>query len=85
MITIGLLCAFFATSLGAFLYTQFVLGHLGMGFSELLTGDLGGKIIAIGSLLNIPLVYLFLQKEKWDIARGVIAGLIVLVVISQVV
>lgn len=85
MIIIGLLCSFVTTALGAYIYTQLILSHLQINFTELLTGDLGGKLIAIGSLMNIPIVYLFLQKKWWDISRGIIAGLIILVIISQII
>lgn len=83
---VGVLIAFLCTVIGAFLYVRFGAGmNLFTQYSFLLDGGLGGKVVAIGSLLNIPVVYFLMNKQKFEIGKGVILGLILLVVISQLV
>jgi|GEM_PF-1423310 len=83
---IGTLIACACTCIGAWLYVQFVVGmNLFSNYFFLISNGFGGKIIAIGSLLNIPAVYLLMNNHKYDIGKGVILGLILLVVVSQIV
>lgn len=84
-IIIGLVIAFIAAGLGSELYTQFVLKKsLFTHFQWLVASDLISKIMTIGSLLIIPIVYILLNKRMYTITKGVLAGLILLVVISQI-
>lgn len=81
---LGFLLALVCTFIGGVLYVQFAAGfNLFTDFNLLIENGLGGKVIAIGSLLNIPLVYFLMNKHKYEIGKGVIAGLIILVVVSQ--
>lgn len=82
----GIIFAFICTFIGGYLYTQFVVNlDFFSDFKMLFSTDIGSKVIAIGSLLNIPLVYFLLNKYKYDLGKGVIFGLIVLVIISQLI
>lgn len=83
---LGVIIACICTCFGAILYVQFVVGmNVFSEYDFLLKSGFGGKIIAMGSLINIPVVYFLMNKHKYDIGKGVILGLILLVVASQII
>lgn len=85
-ILMGVLIAFIFTAIGGALFTYFTMHqNLFVKYELLLFSEVGGKIISLGSLLNIPVVYWLLSKRFYNITRGVIAGIILLVIISQLV
>ncbi|MDN3705781.1 hypothetical protein QW060_01415 [Myroides ceti] len=83
---LGLLIGFVVTLIGGCLYVELVTSFsFFKDMSFLIKSDLGGKVIAIGSLLNIAVVYLLLNKSYYDVVKGVLTALILLVVISQII
>ena len=82
LFTYGIVASLFATSFGIVTYTLiFSKGELFESLQFLYLQKKLGAIISLGALLNLPLFYISLRKEKYPFAAGVVVFSLVLVLI----
>lgn len=81
----GFIIGLLTTLIGVVLFTLFIGLQLELT-TELILDKITstsalGKRASIGVLLNIPIVYFFLNKQKEDHAKGVIMAIILVAII----
>ncbi|MGB1312679.1 MAG: hypothetical protein ACPG54_03485 [Bizionia paragorgiae] len=80
-ILIGFIIGIITTIIGVIIYTIFIGMQVGLNSEQILDKITSvtalGKRASIGVLLNLPIFYFFLNKGKQDIAKGVLAAIIV--------
>lgn len=78
----GFFSAFFATSFAIVVFTLiFSEGELFESLHFLYLQNKLGGVISIGALLNLPLFYLAIRKQKFPFATGVVIFSLILVLI----
>lgn len=80
---LGALLSVLSTFVGSWLWITFLTDFdyiAGIRFYA--QQDMLGKIITLGAILNIFLFYFLLRKDRDELARGVILGLIILTLIT---
>lgn len=84
-IVLGFLMGLLGTAIGIVLYSIFIGLNLGMTMSEIIdyacSSQFIGKKTSIGALVNLPLFYFFLNKNKEKIAQGILTAISVIAVI----
>ena len=84
-ILIGFLIGLVANISGSYLYIFFFSKYeLKTTLEVALEQDLLGNIIALGALLNLGVFFIFLKKNKYYRARGVIAATLLAAIIIVV-
>ena len=84
-VLVGLLIGLFANVTGSYLYIYIFSDY---GFEETvknaLIQDVFGNIIALGAILNLFVFFLFLKKDQFYKARGVLLATVVAAIIVLV-
>ena len=84
-ILIGFLVSIFATSAGLFLYLQYFSRF---GFQEtlkmVLEGGVLGPVIALATIPNLFVFFIFLKKNQIYKARGVLMGVILIALFTMI-
>ncbi|MGB1209793.1 hypothetical protein CLV86_0946 [Lacinutrix venerupis] len=84
-IIIGFLIGLITTFIGISIYTLIIGLNLGLSTQDItnkiLSTSVLGKRASIGILLNLPVVYYFLNKKKEDTAKGVIIAIVLVALI----
>ncbi|APY01268.1 hypothetical protein [Lacinutrix venerupis] len=84
-IIIGFLIGLITTFIGISIYTLIIGLNLGLSIQDItnkiLSTSVLGKRASIGILLNLPVVYYFLNKKKEDTAKGVIIAIVLVALI----
>jgi len=84
-ILIGFLVSMFATAAGLFLYLQYFSRY---GFQETITmvqqGGVLGPVIALATLPNLFVFFVFLRKNQKYRSRGVLIGVISIAVFTMI-
>ncbi len=83
-ILIGFLIGLVANISGSYLYIFFFSKYELTTLEVALEQDLLGNIIALGALLNLGVFFIFLKKNKYYRARGVIAATLLAAIIIVV-
>ena len=83
-ILLGFLIGSILTVLGAELYVRFVTNYdLFSNFDLIRKAGLLGRIVAIGSLLNLGIFTFFINRREDYKARGCIFAVIIITLITQ--
>lgn len=84
-VLLGFIIGLLTTIVGITLFTIFTGLQVGLSTDHILdkitSTAVLGKRASIGILLNLPVFYLFLNKRKEDIAKGILAAIIVVALI----
>lgn len=84
-ILFGFIIGIITTVIGVIVYTIFIGMQVGLDTDQIIdkitSTTILGKRASIGVLLNLPVFYLFLNKGKEEIAKGVLAAIIVVALI----
>ncbi len=64
--------------LGSFVFEYLTGWSAWENWNIFTTGSLSGKALAIGALPNIAVFYLFLNKEKYELAYGIILSFVII-------
>ncbi|MBQ0768205.1 MAG: hypothetical protein KBT58_02875 [Bizionia sp.] len=84
-ILLGFIIGIITTIIGVIFYTIFIGIQVGLNTEQIIekitSSSILGKRASIGVLLNLPVFYLFLNKRKEEIAKGVLAAIIVVALI----
>lgn len=84
-IIIGFLIGLITTFIGISIYTLIIGLNLGLSIQDItnkiISTSVLGKRASIGILLNLPVVYYFLNKKKEDTAKGVIIAIVLVALI----
>lgn len=78
---LGLLVTFIGTVLFVKLFTQYDYLY---AVSVMKAGSNLGKLFSLGAVLNIILVYFLFNKNKDEIAKGIVFSMIVLLIITLI-
>ncbi|MHC0443985.1 hypothetical protein ACWA1F_01155 [Flavobacterium sp. 3-218] len=85
-ILIGFLIGIFTALLGSYLFiTFFTTFDISSGFQMIRKQGYLGKIITLGTLLNLAVFAILLKRNKEFMARGVILAVIVLAISTLVI
>jgi hypothetical protein len=80
-IFIGVLIGLITSFIGCFLFiTLFTSMGFLEGYSNLKTQGSLGKLITLGALLNMGIVFLLFKKNKDEMAKGVILSILILTI-----
>lgn len=83
---VGAMLAFLTCGIGSFVFIELVAGmDFIQGLQFYRAHQMLGKIITLGAILNLLLFFVLLKKNKEQMARGVVLGLIVLTVVTLVI
>lgn len=81
-ILIGLILGLIANASGSYLYIYFFSDY---GFKETIENaliqDVFGNIIALGAILNLFVFFIFLKKDQFYRARGVVLATVIAAII----
>ncbi|TYB78090.1 hypothetical protein ES677_09160 [Bizionia gelidisalsuginis] len=84
-ILLGFVIGLVTTTIGVIIYTIFIGMQVGLNSDQIIdkitSTTVLGKRASIGVLLNLPVFYLFLNRKKEDIAKGVLAAIVVVALI----
>ena len=84
-VLLGFIIGIATTLIGVIIYTVFIGIQVDLNTNQIIDKITSptalGKRASIGVLLNLPVFYLFLNKRKEDIAKGVLAAIIVVALI----
>ena len=81
---IGFIIGLFFTFIGSYLFLKTQTEYdLIEDFSILKSEGILGKVVALGSVLNIIIFFLLLKKNKELMARGVVMATIILALITM--
>ncbi|WP_125723291.1 hypothetical protein [Flavobacterium ustbae] len=85
-ILIGFLIGIFTALLGSYLFiTFFTTFDISSGFQIIREKGYLGKIITLGTLLNLAVFAILLKRNKEFMARGIILAVIVLAISTLVI
>jgi hypothetical protein len=80
-IFIGVLIGLITSFIGCFLFiTLFTSMDFVEGYTNLKTQGNLGKLITLGALLNMGIVFLLFKKNKDEMAKGVILSILILTI-----
>jgi hypothetical protein len=80
---IGIILGLIVTLLGTFLFVKiFTSYNYFYAISVMKNGSNLSKLLSLGAVLNILLVFYLFQKDKDEIAKGVVFSVILLFVIT---
>ncbi|MFT5753706.1 MAG: hypothetical protein ACI9FW_001579 [Flavobacterium sp.] len=80
-IFIGVLIGLITSFIGCFLFiTFFTSMDFVEGYTNLKAQGSLGKLITLGALLNMGIVFLLFKKNKDEIAKGVILSILILTI-----
>lgn len=82
-ILLGALIGILSSAIGSFIFIEFFTGYTFIEGIKIMKfeGQLG-KIITLGSILNVLIFFVLLKFNKEMLARGVILGTIILTLIT---
>ncbi|PWA04109.1 hypothetical protein [Flavobacterium psychrotolerans] len=80
---IGALIGIITSAIGSYLFMEFFTGYTFIEGIQIMKfeGKLG-KIITLGSILNIAIFFILLKFDKEIMARGVVLGTLILTIIT---
>ena len=82
---IGLIIGLIANTAGSYLYIYFFSDYsLEETINNALMQDVFGNIIALGAILNLLVFFIFLKKNQFYRARGVVLATVVAAIIILV-
>ncbi len=80
---IGILLGLFVTLIGTFLFVKiFTTYEYFYAISVMKSGSNLSKLMSLGAVLNILLVFYLFHKDKDEIAKGVVFSVILLFIIT---
>lgn len=78
---LGVIIGFVTTILGCVLYIElFTSMELNQGYNQIKANGNLGKLITLGALLNMAIVFLLFKKDKDLMAKGVILSIFILTI-----
>jgi len=84
-VVLGFIIGIITTIIGVIIYTVFIGIQVGLSTNQIIekitSSSILGKRVSIGVLLNLPVFYLFLNRRKEEVAKGVLAAIIVVALI----
>lgn len=81
-ILIGFVIGLLANMAGTYLYIFFISDYsLEVTLQEALANDLLGSLIALGAILNLIVFFIFLKKNQFLRARGVVLATILAAIV----
>jgi len=80
---IGFLVGIFATAAGVFLYLEYFSNYeFEESLQMIIKGNLSGKVLSIAAIPNIFVFFVFLKKNQDYRAKGVLAAVILIAIIT---